>query len=66
MYTDLPRTLDAAKQMYSLASIAKLSTKDTAVFSPSKWATEDSTTPRYTFRPKLPVIRTWIDQHFGS
>ncbi len=66
MYTDLPRTLDSATQMYGLAQMATLSTADTIVFSPGKWATEDSTTPIYTFRPKLPAIRSWIDQHFGS
>jgi hypothetical protein len=45
---------------------AHLAKSDTAVFSPSKWATENNTTPIYTFRPRLKVIRTWINDHFGS
>jgi anionic cell wall polymer biosynthesis LytR-Cps2A-Psr (LCP) family protein len=66
LYTDMPRTLDAANQMYNLVNGAHLLVSDTVVFSPSKWAKSDSTTPIYTFRPKLPAIRTWINQHFGS
>lgn len=66
VFTNLPRSLDAATQLYNLVDGAHLATGDTVVFSPNKWATDDATTPIYTFRPKLSAVRTWINQHFGS
>lgn len=66
IYTNLPRTLDAATQLYNLAAGSHLAAKDTVVFSPSKWAKDDASTPIYTFRPKLGAIRGWINDHFGS
>lgn len=66
VYTDLPRTLDAANQLYDLVSGAHLSAADSVVFAPNKWATSDASTPLYTFRLKLKLVRSWINQHFGS
>ena len=66
VFTNIPRTLDAATQLLGLVDGAHLAKSDTVVFSPSKWAKQNSTTPIYTFRPRLKVVRTWINQHFGS
>jgi LCP family protein required for cell wall assembly len=66
IWTNLPRTLSAATQLYHLVDGAHLRPADTQVFSPSTWATSDSSTPQYTFRLRLPKVRTWINDHFGS
>lgn len=66
VWTDLPRTLSAATQLYYLVDGAHLSASDSQVFSPSNWATSDASTPIYTFRLRLDKVRTWINDHFGS
>ncbi|MEA2621193.1 MAG: polyisoprenyl-teichoic acid--peptidoglycan teichoic acid transferase [Chloroflexota bacterium] len=66
VYTDLPRTLGAATQLYNLVNGAHLASNDQVVFAPSKWAYTDNQTPLYTFKLDLPKVRNWINHHFGS
>lgn len=66
VWTDLPRTVEAAQELLALAEGAELKPINTAVFGPRKWAYEDSTTPLYAFRPNLPLIREWMDDRFGT
>jgi anionic cell wall polymer biosynthesis LytR-Cps2A-Psr (LCP) family protein len=66
VWTDLPRTLGAATQLYNLVSGATLASRDAKVLSPGKFAYSDSSTPRYTFRLYLSKVRSWINRHFGS
>jgi anionic cell wall polymer biosynthesis LytR-Cps2A-Psr (LCP) family protein len=65
IWTDLPRTLGAATQLYDLVNGATLGSRDGKVFAPNKWAYTDSSTSRYTFRLYLSKVRGWINRHFG-
>ena len=66
VYTDLPETLAAATQLYSLVNGAHLAHGDQVVFSPNKWAVQRQRDPIYTFELRLPQVRAWINNHFGS
>jgi LCP family protein required for cell wall assembly len=66
VWTDLPRSVEAAQELMALAEGAGLRPRDSAVFGPRKWAFVDGTTPLYAFRPNIRVIRDWMNDRFGT
>jgi anionic cell wall polymer biosynthesis LytR-Cps2A-Psr (LCP) family protein len=66
VWTDLPRSVEAALELLSLADGATMRAGDTAVFGPLKWAYEDDTTPLYAFRLRLDLVRAWMDDRLGT
>ena len=66
LWTDMPRTMDVALELLSLADGATMLPIDTAVFGPRKWAYEDAQTPVYTYRLRLDLVRAWMDDRFGT
>jgi anionic cell wall polymer biosynthesis LytR-Cps2A-Psr (LCP) family protein len=59
--TNIPKTAEAAGQLFAIVSDLKLPKANMKVFGPSTWAgsAADGTT-----RPKLSTIRRWVDKHF--
>lgn len=59
--TNIPKTAEAAGQLFAIAQDLKLPRANMRVFAPSTWAglAADGTT-----RPKLSTIRRWVDKHF--
>ena len=66
VWTDLPRSVEAALELLSLADGATMRPNDTAVFGPRKWAYEDDGTPLYTYRLRLDLVRAWVDDRLGT
>jgi anionic cell wall polymer biosynthesis LytR-Cps2A-Psr (LCP) family protein len=59
--TDIPKTLEAAAQLYSLLSRLRLPASNRKVLAPSTWA---GAAGDGTIRPDLRQIRRWVDAHF--
>jgi len=59
--TNVPKTTEAAAQLYALLHDIKLPKDNMKVLAPATWAglAADGTT-----RPNLPRIRSWVDKHF--
>jgi anionic cell wall polymer biosynthesis LytR-Cps2A-Psr (LCP) family protein len=59
--TNVPKTTEAAAQLYALLHDIKLPRANMKVLAPATWAglAADGTT-----RPNLPRIRSWVDKHF--
>lgn len=59
--TDMPKTAEAAAQLFALLEKLKLPASDMKVLAPATWAglTADGRTV-----PNLPAIRRWVDGHF--
>jgi len=59
--TDLPKTTEAAGQLYALIEKMKLPQADMKVLAPATWAglAADGST-----KPRLDTIRDWVDKHF--
>ena len=66
VWTDLPRSVEAAQELIALAEGARLRPRDAVVFGPSKWAFTDETTPLYAFRPSIGRIRDWMNDRYGT
>lgn len=66
VWTDIPKTVEAAQELMTLAEGAVMPPIDTAVFGPRKWAYEDSQTPLYTYRLRLDLVRAWMDDRLGT
>jgi LCP family protein required for cell wall assembly len=65
-WTNLPLTVEAAREAMRLSEGVTLKDYDSAVFGPSRWAFEDSSTPLYSFRLKVSDVRAWIDDRLGT
>ncbi|MFN8619487.1 MAG: LCP family protein [Chloroflexota bacterium] len=65
-WTDLPLTVEAAREAMRLSEGVTLKDYDSAVFGPSRWAFEDSSTPLYSFRLKVDDVRKWVDDRLGT
>jgi hypothetical protein len=59
--TDIPKTAEAAAQLYSLASKLRLPGPDRRVLAPATFA---GTVADGTIRPNLRQIRRWVDDRF--
>jgi anionic cell wall polymer biosynthesis LytR-Cps2A-Psr (LCP) family protein len=59
--TNLPKTSEAAGQLYALLEDARLARSNMKVLAPSQWA---SPAGDGSIRPNLPVIRDWVDRRF--
>jgi LCP family protein required for cell wall assembly len=59
--TDIPKTAEAAAQLFAIVQDLKLPKANMKVFGPSAWA---GSAPDGTTRPKLGAIRSWIDKNF--
>jgi len=59
--TDIPKTLEAAAQLYSLLSRLRLPASNRKVLAPSTWA---GAAGDGTIRPDLRQIRRWVDANF--
>ncbi len=59
--TDMPKTVEAAGQLYALVQDLQLPRANMKVFGPSTWA---GLHPDGTTRPNLSAIRRWIDKQF--
>lgn len=59
--TDIPKTAEAAAQLFAMVQDLKLPQSNMQVFGPSTWA---GVHPDGTTRPKLSAIRRWVDKHF--
>jgi hypothetical protein len=59
--TDIPKTVEAAGQLYALLAKMRLPVSNMKVLAPATWAglAADGTT-----RPNLANIRRWVDRHF--
>jgi anionic cell wall polymer biosynthesis LytR-Cps2A-Psr (LCP) family protein len=59
--TNIPKTAEAAGQLYALLEKLRLPPSNMKVLAPATWASSagDGTT-----RPDLPAIRRWVDQNF--
>jgi hypothetical protein len=66
VWSNLPKTTGVAEQFYNLIYDLYVPYKDAVVFGPRKWAYRDGSTPGYTFRLRLPLVRSWIKDHFHS
>jgi len=65
VWTNIPKSLNVARDIYGILGNVRLSNSDKVVFGPSTYAS-GSGVPQYTFKPKLSKIRSWINVHFGS
>ena len=59
--TNIPKTAEAAGQLYALLEKLKLPASNMKVLAPSTWA---GTVGDGTTRPNLATIRQWVDSHF--
>jgi anionic cell wall polymer biosynthesis LytR-Cps2A-Psr (LCP) family protein len=59
--TDIPKTAEAAAQLYSILSRMRLPASDRKVLAPATWAGLASDG---TIRPNLRQIRRWVDANF--
>jgi anionic cell wall polymer biosynthesis LytR-Cps2A-Psr (LCP) family protein len=59
--TDLPKTAEAAAQLYAIASKMRLPASNRKVLAPATWA---GTAADGTIRPDLRQIRRWVDANF--
>ncbi|MFN8621748.1 MAG: LCP family protein [Chloroflexota bacterium] len=64
-WTDLPLTVEAAREAMALSEGVTLADTDSIVFGPRRWAYEDSTTPDYSFRLRVDDVRAWMASHLG-
>ena len=65
VWTNIPKNIYVARDIYDIIGSISLSSSDKVVFGPTTYASS-SGVPQYTFKPKLSKIRTWINVHFGS
>ena len=65
VWTNVPKNLNAARDIYNLLGGITLAGRDTVVFGPRTYATSLSS-PKYAYKLKLPAVRNWINSHFGS
>jgi hypothetical protein len=59
--TDMPKTVEAAQQLYSIASKLRLPASNRRVLAPATWA---GAAADGTIRPDLRQIRRWVDANF--
>jgi anionic cell wall polymer biosynthesis LytR-Cps2A-Psr (LCP) family protein len=59
--TDIPRTAEAAGQLYALLAKLKLSKADMKVLAPATWA---GMAADGSIKPNLSAIRAWVDKRF--
>lgn len=59
--TNLPKTAEAAGQLFDILSDVRLARSDMKVFGPSTWA---GTASDGTIRPNLKAIRRWVNRAF--
>jgi anionic cell wall polymer biosynthesis LytR-Cps2A-Psr (LCP) family protein len=59
--TDIPKTVEAAAQLYDIATKLRLPASNRKVLAPSTWA---GAAGDGTIRPDLRQIRRWVDKHF--
>ena len=59
--TDIPKTAEAAAQLYAIASKMRLPASNRKVLAPATWA---GTAADGTIRPDLRQIRRWVDSDF--
>ena len=60
VWTNVPKNLNVARDIYNLIGGLSMSGSDRVVLGPSAYATSKGA-PQYAFRPKLKAIRNWIN-----
>jgi anionic cell wall polymer biosynthesis LytR-Cps2A-Psr (LCP) family protein len=61
IWTNIPKTTEAAAQLFALLEGMKLPHADMAVLAPATFA---GSAGDGTIKPNLPVVRSWVDRHF--
>lgn len=61
--TNIPKTAEAAGQLYALLEQLRLPDANMKVLAPATWA---GTAPDGTTKPNLPAIRDWVDKHYAK
>jgi anionic cell wall polymer biosynthesis LytR-Cps2A-Psr (LCP) family protein len=61
--TNIPRTVEAAGQLYALLQKLRLPETSMKVLAPATWAGSGGDG---TIKPNLGVIRDWVDRHFAK
>jgi anionic cell wall polymer biosynthesis LytR-Cps2A-Psr (LCP) family protein len=61
--TNIPRTVEAAGQLYALLQKLRLPETSMKVLAPATWAGSGGDG---TIKPNLGVIRAWVDRHFAK
>ena len=59
--TNIPKTPEAAAQLYGILKDVRLPRSNMKVFAPGTWA---SSAPAYAIRPNVSAIRSWVDKTF--
>jgi anionic cell wall polymer biosynthesis LytR-Cps2A-Psr (LCP) family protein len=61
--TNMPKTVEAAGQLYALLKDLKLPATSMKVLAPATWA---GAAGDGSIKPDLPAIRDWVDRHFAK
>lgn len=61
IWTNLPKNVGGALNLYAFVRNARFAQADGKVFGPSRWASKAGT---YTYKLKLSQVRQWVDNHF--